>query len=863
VAIGRHDESKGLELTTYATRLASYVDETGTSVSAAIPRQVAFGATLPLDPARLEESVAARWKTETAESALVATLGVTTTGTFELDLAGAGPHALVGGTTGSGKSEFLRTLVLSLACRYSPRELSLILIDYKGLAALGDFKHLPHQVGLVSNLEAADVKRVIDFLRQEIQRRQMMLRSDQGEYVRYRRRLAKHESTDEAKILPRLVVVIDEFAGFAEAERKNIDAIIDIAARGRSLGVHLVLATQRPGTGIPKEVTANIDARFCLRTLDEQDSVATIDTSAASEIAKSLVGRAFARLASGSLLQFQVAWAEADSFERRSMASDLTLRNYDPLASRLSTEELVTARDESRTDFQHASRAILKAAVDQRIDIQSRELDDDTGILMSPAADQPIFADALPADLGEQFTQQPDDINPIPYRVAIGRRDEPQHQRQSVEYVNLKVGSFLYVGGSLSGRTEVLTSLVRRFVTRTHARLVVVDGGDGALAASMSGYATTTLVNPSREQLDFLYEQLELKVAPGTEEVLVVIDRLDVVAGLPRDVERVASLMINGPSSGVYFAATADSRAVMEPGMLRAFQWRYTAHGDLPGRASVNTDNAVQLLRRPPAEEAPAKAVGKRRPLGLPGEDLGDWASGLPTNQIYLGIDEISHTHVGVSVRSGLTIAGGQTSGKTTTLLSVGERIAQRLGYPIPLLAPYDFASPSFANVQERVPAPRRERLWLTSLAPEWWQKARANFLLIDDVTEMKSYFSYENDEQPLFGPAEQTILAEFGVRLIVAGDISVLGQFGQGLDRIQRFSDRNFFVLQPPSALQVERHNINIHWDAVVKPRTWRSYLPGEGVLVTPSSRFDVRVVPSSHASDLARFAETERGEL
>ena len=217
---------------------------------------------------------------------LTVALGIGRDGLFSVDLDRDGPHILVAGTTGSGKSELLQSLVVSLANNYGPHEVSFVLIDFKGGAALGVCATLPHVAGVLTDLELAAVARVVVSLRAELRRREVML--------------AQHHAKDLAQLrqrLPaiapaRLIVVIDEFATLREEMPESMEALVDIARRGRSLGIHLVLGTQRPSGVVDDHLRANVTLRIALRTVTHEDSVEVIGSNRAAEISAAVPGRA-------------------------------------------------------------------------------------------------------------------------------------------------------------------------------------------------------------------------------------------------------------------------------------------------------------------------------------------------------------------------------------------------------------------------------------------------------------------------------------------------------------------------------------------------------------------------------------------
>jgi S-DNA-T family DNA segregation ATPase FtsK/SpoIIIE len=218
-----------------------------------------------------------------------------------LDLVHDGPHLLVAGTTGAGKSELLQALVVGLALTRSPADLALVLVDFKGGSSLGACPGLPHVVGRVTDLEPGLAARALAGLRAELRRRERVL--------------AAHGLPDVAAlspgVLPRLVVVIDEFRALADDLPEFLPALLRVAAQGRSLGVHLVLATQRPGGAVGPDLRANVSARIALRVTDPLESRDVLDDPAAARIPATAPGRAMLRLGSAPALPLQCAHVTA------------------------------------------------------------------------------------------------------------------------------------------------------------------------------------------------------------------------------------------------------------------------------------------------------------------------------------------------------------------------------------------------------------------------------------------------------------------------------------------------------------------------------------------------------------------------
>ncbi|MFG1809008.1 FtsK/SpoIIIE domain-containing protein [Streptomyces sp. NPDC049040] len=249
------------------------------------------------------QDVAAVW--QRGGSSTAAPIGIGADGTFVLDIRRDGPHALVAGTTGAGKSELLQTVITSLAVVNRPDALNFVLIDYKGGSAFQDCARLPHTVGMVSDLDAHLTERALASLAAELHHRETILFSastkDIEDYSDARR------LRPELEPMPRLVLIIDEFASLVAELPDFVAGLVDIARRGRSLGVHLVLATQRPAGVVSADIRANTNLRIALRVTDADESRDVIDAPDSGAIAKSTPGRAYVRSGAQSLVGVQSA----------------------------------------------------------------------------------------------------------------------------------------------------------------------------------------------------------------------------------------------------------------------------------------------------------------------------------------------------------------------------------------------------------------------------------------------------------------------------------------------------------------------------------------------------------------------------
>lgn len=232
-----------------------------------LPSQVTLAALLPLAPV--------------AAGSLAAPIGRDAEGIVVVDLVAQGPHAVISGTTGSGKSELLIAWILGIAAGHTPDEVTFVLVDFKGGSAFAPLAVLPHVLATLSDLDARRTHRAIESLRAELQHRERVLAD------------ARARSIDDLPpgVLPRLVVVVDEFAAVVSASPELHDVFGDLAARGRSLGLHLILCTQRPAGVIRDAVLANATLRLSLRVTDRADSVAMLGSDAAARLPAEPRGR--------------------------------------------------------------------------------------------------------------------------------------------------------------------------------------------------------------------------------------------------------------------------------------------------------------------------------------------------------------------------------------------------------------------------------------------------------------------------------------------------------------------------------------------------------------------------------------------
>lgn len=442
------------------------------------------------------QSLTARWSFEPPReiARLSALVGQGVAGVLRLDLREHGPHALVGGTTGSGKSEFLQSWIMSLASEYSPDRLTFLLVDYKGGAAFAECTDLPHTVGLVTDLNTHLVRRALTSLRAELRYRETLLNEKGAKDLMTLERRADPDAP------PSLVIVIDEFAALVGEVPEFIDGIVDVAQRGRSLGLHLIMATQRPAGVIKDNLRANTNLRIALRVADESDSQDVIGVKDAAGFNAATPGRGAAKLGPGKLIHFQTGYLGGHS--QSAVASpNIEIENF-PFELRgtwNSGRPSTGVPASGRRDIEMMLRSVQDAA-------------DSLGLAIPRKPWLDHLADIIDLD---SLHNQHGAAHPL---VILGLQDEPEQQRQSVSGFDPDVhGSLSLVGTSGAGKSSALRTLAvsasrsaAAFPTHIHA----IDFAGGALS-SLTALPTvgSVISGDDHERVQRLVRQLTAEAA--------------------------------------------------------------------------------------------------------------------------------------------------------------------------------------------------------------------------------------------------------------------------------------------------------------------------------------------------------------
>ena len=526
-----------------------------------------------------------------------------------IDLASDGPHVLLAGTTGAGKSELLRALVVSAATRQPPERLNIALIDFKGGAAFDSLAHLPHVASTLTDLDEHTMERALIGLEAEL---------------RYRERALRETRPDGAPPFPRLLIVIDEFAELVAAAPAASRAVLGIARRGRGLGVHLIIATQRPAGVVNDEIRSNTDVRICLRVNGSTDSRDVIGNDSAAQIDRSVPGRGILHIVGREHRAFQGALVSPDDLEaagRRAPAVAVRRPWQPDLPDRLEPGSGRDGRDLGVIDRPEAQST------------ESLRWDPDAGGLV------------ISGDPGSGRTTA--------LRTVVASIDRPTHlvvDRHDgvLDRIGTHVGPVIRADD-----TERVQRLIRRL--------------DDALRERRGGAPGTAVT----------------LAVDGIDRLIATLDGL----GDDESVDRLRSVIADGPSVGISTVATTRTLHRLadlpvthwllhrgDPGpaqQLGAPTALLPAR--VPGRALRLPDPAVIQVRLPPEHPIIALSPAPESVTVLPLSTAGRGPTGAEVHggvRLELGIASEDLAPFDVTLLGGrhLLVIGGRRSGRTGTL---------------------------------------------------------------------------------------------------------------------------------------------------------------------------------------------------
>lgn len=393
-------------------------------------------------------NLAQRWNAAKVYQSMAAPIGVAKSGMILLDLhdKAHGPHGLVAGTTGSGKSELLQTYILSMAALYHPYEVGFVIIDFKGGGMANQFKDLPHMMGRITNIDGKEINRSLRSIKAELNKRQRLFAEAGVNHIdNYIIKVRK----GEVKIpLPHLILIVDEFAELKAEQPDFMKELISAARIGRSLGVHLILATQKPSGQVDEQIWSNSRFKLCLKVQSPQDSNEVLKSPLAAEIKEP--GRAYLQVGNNEMFElFQSAYSGAPERTEDSNLKEFTIYEITSSGKRLPVY-VQKKKKEQNVKTQLDAMVQYMASFCQKNQLKKL-----------PEICLPSLEECI------EFPIQKASSDRSSHIVAeIGIYDDPDNQLQDVYSVDLTNQNMMIIGSAQSGKTNLLQTLIRSVTTK-------------------------------------------------------------------------------------------------------------------------------------------------------------------------------------------------------------------------------------------------------------------------------------------------------------------------------------------------------------------------------------------------------------
>lgn len=532
-----------------------------------------------------------RWKENNPTISLQTPIGVDSYGgLFNLDLHEKyhGPHGLVAGMTGSGKSEFIITYILSLAVNYHPDEVAFILIDYKGGGLTGAFEDddrgikLPHLAGTITNLDGAAVKRSLISIQSELRRRQAIFQearkiSNEGTMDIYKYQQLYRDKTVSEPV-PHLFIISDEFAELKTQQPEFMEQLISAARIGRSLGVHLILATQKPSGVVDDQIWSNSKFRVCLKVQEKSDSQDMIKCPDAAELSQT--GRFYLQVGFNELFALgQSAWCGAEYVPTDTV--EKTVDNSIQIVDNLGRTMMKVKPNKKKTITGNKVKQIV-SVVKYLSDLAAEE-----HIKVRPLWLAPIPEFIYVDDLEKKYSSTDSGfiLNPV-----VGEYDDPFNQTQGVLTLPFSTeGNCLVYGSTGNGKTTLLTTLCYSLIknhTSHEVNIYIMDFGSETLKAFEKAPQVGGVMISSDEEktinfLKMLNREIDKRKALFSEfggdyasycknsdskvpNIVVMINNYSGFAEQYEDLQDVFTLLTrDGVKYGIYFIVTAGNTSAV------------------------------------------------------------------------------------------------------------------------------------------------------------------------------------------------------------------------------------------------------------------------------------------------------------
>lgn len=386
-----------------------------------------------------------RWRESEVYKSMAVPLGVDSKNDIvylDLHEKAHGPHGLVAGTTGSGKSEIMQSYILSIATLFHPYDVSFLIIDFKGGGMVNQFRELPHLLGAITNIDGKAINRSLKSIKAELQKRQRLFA--EADVNRIDLYIKKYKAGEVNEPLPHLIIIVDEFAELKAEQPDFMKELISTARIGRSLGVHLILATQKPAGQVDDQIWSNSKFKLCLKVQGPEDSNEVIKSPLAAEIKEP--GRAYLQVGNNEIFMlFQSAYSGAMERDVESNGKSFSIFQMDLSGKRTEIYK------EKQNSISKDGRTQLDAIVDY-----VHYYCEHNNIRKLPDICLPAL---------ESIINYQEDLSCKNGLVDIGIYDDPDNQFQGSTWVDIFNKNTLIIGSSQYGKTNLLQLMIREIVT--------------------------------------------------------------------------------------------------------------------------------------------------------------------------------------------------------------------------------------------------------------------------------------------------------------------------------------------------------------------------------------------------------------
>lgn len=446
-----------------------------------------------------------RWGNSKVYQSMSAPIGVTKAGTLCLDLhdKAHGPHGLVAGTTGSGKSEVLQTYILSIATIFHPYEVSFVIIDFKGGGMVNQFKNLPHLLGAITDIDGKEIDRSLKSIKAELQKRKKLFAEAEVNHIdKY---IQKYKTGEVSIPIPHLILIVDEFAELKAEQPEFMKELISAARIGRSLGVHLILATQKPSGQVDDQIWSNSKFKLCLKVQSREDSNEVLKSPLAAEIKEP--GRAYLQVGNNEIFElFQSAYSGAPEKPADTNVKEFSLYEVNESGKK----RLIFKQENSKTSS--SAQTQLEAIVDY-VDkyCEQNKIGRLPNICLSPLPSTIVY---------------PEKLLKTGAMVEIGMYDDPDNQIQEAAAIDLDNKNTLIIGSSQYGKTNMLQSFIRTIAASRapgEATIYILDFGSMALK-NFEGlnHVGGVVCSSEDEKLKNLFKLLFTEISARKEKLVSV-----------------------------------------------------------------------------------------------------------------------------------------------------------------------------------------------------------------------------------------------------------------------------------------------------------------------------------------------------